>query len=658
MNQLAGETSPYLRQHADNPVDWFAWGESAFAAARDRDRPILLSVGYSACHWCHVMAHESFEDPATAAVMNELFVCVKVDREERPDVDSVYMDAVQALTGRGGWPMTVFLMPDGRPFFGGTYYRPEVFVDLMRRIDEAWKGRRDDLAEQATELTASIAAMSAVEPTAERPGLDAMNASLESLSARYDATWGGFGSAPKFPSTMSLDLILRAWSLSGSDDALAVVTTTLDAMCSGGMYDHLGGGFARYSTDDRWLIPHFEKMLYDQALLLRAYTHGWQATGNARWRQVVAETVGYLLRDLRSEAGGFFSAEDADSPDGEGGTREGLFQTFTPAEIGDILGDDAASFCEWFGITDEGNFEGRSLPNRLRHRGQLTRSPEIEAARVAVFEARESRPRPALDDKVITEWNALAITALAEAGSAMGEPDWVIAAVGAAEFLLSTLHVATPDGAAAWRRTWQRDSGARHGALAADLAALLEAFIALAEATGEARWVTHAMATADELLARFWDDEHGGLFTTPHDGEHLVARQKDLMDNATPSANSMAANGLVRLSALTGKRHYAARADVIMRLTGRLVAQAPSAFSHLLAAVDLAAGLTEIAVAGDRPDMVKAVQALYRPRSVLAWGERYDSPIWHGRRDGFAYVCRDYTCRSPVDMVGALIDQL
>jgi uncharacterized protein len=653
---LANETSPYLRQHADNPVDWQPWGAEAFEEATRRDRPVLLSIGYSACHWCHVMAHESFEDADTAAMMNELFVCVKVDREERPDVDSVYMDAVQAISGRGGWPMTMFLMPDGKPFFGGTYYPRETFHELMNRIDEVWREQRSELTDQASHLTEAIAQSAIVAPSLTLPGIDELNAALTELASRFDPTWGGFGSAPKFPSTMNFELILRAYSLNPSDDALTVVTTSLDAMCSGGMYDHLGGGFARYSTDEKWLVPHFEKMLYDQALLLRVYVHGWQVTGNARWRQVIAETVEYLLRDLGQPEGGFSSAQDADSPDASGHMHEGLFHTFTPTEIRAIVDsdDEAARFCEWFGITEGGNFEGRSIPNRMHARGSLARPADIEMLRSRVFAARENRPRPGLDDKVLTEWNALVIGALAEAGAALGEQSWIDAAGRAAAFLCDTLRV---DGQ--WRRSWQRNGGARHDALAADHAALVEAFITLWEATGEARWIAEARAVAELLLDQFWDAENGGVFTTAHTGEQLVARQKDLMDNATPSANSMAAVGLLRLSAVTADRRYQEHANRILRLAATIMPQAPSAFSYMLAAVDMTrAGVTEIVIAGDRPDLLAAARAIFRPRAVLAWGERFDSPLWGARKDGFAYVCHDYTCKTPVEAVSALVAQL
>jgi uncharacterized protein len=557
MNRLAAETSPYLRQHADNPVDWYAWGDEAFAAARTADRPILLSVGYSACHWCHVMAHESFEDPEVAALMNDLFVNVKVDREERPDVDAVYMEAVQAITGQGGWPMTVFLTPDGRPFFGGTYFPKETrhgmisFPDLCRRVDELWRTRRSDVDQQAGQLTGTLGRTALLEPGDDLPGADTLAAAERQLVDQHDPAGGGFGGAPKFPQAMSLELLVRLLARGGAggapaDAVRAVVETSLDAMASGGIYDHLGGGFARYSVDDRWLVPHFEKMLYDQALLTRAYLHAWQVTGHDRYRRVVEETVGYVLRDLRHPDGGFYSAEDADS-EGE----EGLFYVWTPDQVIAALDGDADLADEvmaFYGVTPEGNFEGRTILNRLRHRGDLDRPPQVEDARRRLFEARDRRVRPGRDDKVLTEWNGLMLAALAEAAAATGRDDWRDAAVATGEFLLGSLR--RDDGR--WLRSWQADGGARHLAVAADLAALVDAFTRLAEATGEARWVAEAATTADALLDLFWDPARGGLFTTGTDAERLVARDKDLMDNATPSANSLAAVALVRLAALTG----------------------------------------------------------------------------------------------------------
>ncbi len=664
MNRLAAETSPYLRQHADNPVDWYAWGDEAFAAARAADRPILLSVGYSACHWCHVMAHESFEDPEVAALMNDLFVNVKVDREERPDVDAVYMEAVQATTGQGGWPMTVFLTPDGRPFFGGTYFPKETrhgmisFPDLCRRVDELWRTRRSDVDQQAGQLTGALGRTALLEPGDDLPGADTLAAAERQLVDQHDPAGGGFGGAPKFPQAMSLDLLVRLLARGGAggapaDAVRAVVETSLDAMASGGIDDHLGGGFARYSVDDRWLVPHFEKMLYDQALLTRAYLHAWQVTGHDRYRRVVEETVGYVLRDLRHPDGGFYSAEDADS-EGE----EGLFYVWTPDQVMAALDGDADLADEvmaFYGVTPEGNFEGRTILNRVRHRGDLDRPPQVEDARRRLFEARERRVRPGRDDKVLTEWNGLMLAALAEAAAATGRDDWLDAAVATGEFLLGSLR--RDDGR--WLRSWQADGGARHLAVAADLAALVDAFTRLAEATGEARWVAEAATTADALLDLFWDPARGGLFTTGTDAEQLVARDKDLMDNATPSANSLAAVALVRLAALTGEARYRHHADQILRLAGPVAARHPLAFGHLLAAVDLAVhGVDEVVVAGDRSDLVGLVQRAYLPGAVLAWGERYDSPLWAGRDDGRAYVCRGYTCQLPAADAATLADQL
>jgi uncharacterized protein YyaL (SSP411 family) len=664
MNRLADETSPYLRQHADNPVDWYPWGDEAFAAAREGDRPVLLSVGYASCHWCHVMAHESFEDPEVAALMNERFVNIKVDREERPDVDAVYMEATQALTGQGGWPMTVFLDPDGRPFFAGTYFPRQrrggmiSFPELLERIDDLWSTRRADLDEQATQLTAALGRSAELTPGEAAPGAEAIATAREQLVRAHDDRWGGFGGAPKFPQAMSLDLLVTILGRSQAagqvdEDARQVVTTSLDAMAAGGIYDHLGGGFARYSVDERWLVPHFEKMLYDQALLTRLYLHAWQVTGEARHRQVLDETIGYVLTQLRHPDGGFYSSEDADS-EGE----EGRFYVWAPDEVLDALDGDEALAAEagaFYGVTPAGNFEGRTILNRMHARGDLARPDRIEDARRRLLAARDRRVRPGLDDKVLTEWNALMLSALAEAAAATGDAAWAAAAVANGEFLVRALR--RDDGR--WLRSWQADGGARHLAYAADHAALVDAFVRLAELTGEARWVTEARATADALVALFWDPERGGVFTTGSDAERLVTRDKDLMDNATPSANSLAAVGLLRLAALTGDDGLRERADDVLRLTGPLAAQHPTAFGHLLAAVEAAAhGITEVVVTGDRPDLVQAVQRRHLPAAVLAWGERYDSPLWEGREDGRAYVCRNYACQLPATDEEALLAQL
>ncbi|HET9611066.1 MAG TPA: thioredoxin domain-containing protein [Acidimicrobiales bacterium] len=678
MNRLADETSPYLRQHADNPVDWYAWGDEAFAAARDADKPVLLSVGYSSCHWCHVMAHESFEDPEVAGLMNELFVNVKVDREERPDVDEIYMEAVQAMTGQGGWPMTVFMLPDGRPFFGGTYFPREPrggmvsFPILCRRIGELWRAQRGDVEAQAGQLADALGRTALLDPGDEVPGAAALAAVRRDLVQQHDGAFGGFGTAPKFPQAMSIDLLVRSLAPAGdgapadaatgaADDAdgsdpadvRLVVETTLDAMASGGIYDHLGGGFARYSVDRAWLVPHFEKMLYDQALLTRAYLHAWQITGLDRYRQVVDETIGYVLRDLRHADGGFYSAEDADS-EGE----EGRFYVWTPDEVVAALDGDtdlAGEVMAFYGVTPGGNFEGRTILNRLAERGRLDRPDHIEGARRRLFAARERRVRPGLDDKVLTEWNGLMLATLAEAAAATGRSDWLDAAVANGEFLLRALR--RDDGR--WLRSWQAGGGARHLAFAADHGALVDAFVRLAEATGQARWIGEARTTADALLDLFWDAERGGVFTTGSDAERLITRNKDLMDNASPGANSLAAVGLLRLAALTGDDRYRHHADQILRLAGPIATRHPTAFGHLLVAVDLAArGVDEVVVTGDRRDLVEVAQRMFLPRAVLAWGEPYDSPLWAGRDEGAAYVCRNYACQLPAGDPATLARQL
>ncbi|HEY7627396.1 MAG TPA: thioredoxin domain-containing protein [Ilumatobacteraceae bacterium] len=656
-NRLGRETSPYLRQHADNPVDWYPWGSEAFEAAEERGVPILLSVGYSACHWCHVMAHECFEDEQVAGEMNERFVNIKVDREERPDVDSIYMEAVQAMSGRGGWPMTVFLTPDGHPFYGGTYFPKPNFLQLMAAITDVWTNRRDDVQHNVDALADAIGRTATVRPADDLPGAAIMTQAMQQLARSFDAEWGGFGTAPKFPSTMSLDLILRAHQRQPQDDARTIVATSLDAMASVGMYDHIGGGFARYSVDREWLVPHFEKMLYDQALLIRIYLHAFLVIGEARWRQVVEETVEYVLRDLRHPSGGFFSAEDADSPDEHGHGHEGLFHTWTIDEVERVLGDDAPAALDWYEFTDAGNFEGRTIPSRLHHRGQLARPAEIESARRRLFEARAARRRPGLDDKVLTEWNALMLSSLAEAAAALERSDWLDAAQANGRFLVENLR----DGDGRWHRSWQADGDppARHAALAADHAALVDAFTRLAEATGERQWIDHARDVTDTMLDHFWDAGNGGLFSTADDAEQLVARQKDLMDNATPSANSVAAVALLRLGALTGEARFSNHAEQILRLLGRVMPQAPSAFSNALAAVDmLHSGITEIAIVGERPDLVRAIHGRWLPNAVLAWGEPYDSPLWEQRGAGLAYVCRNYACQAPTDSVEALLAQL
>ncbi|MCC6436725.1 MAG: thioredoxin domain-containing protein [Acidimicrobiales bacterium] len=684
MNRLGAERSPYLRQHAANPVDWYPWGEAAFAEARRRDVPVLLSVGYSACHWCHVMAHESFEDADTAAVLNRLFVNVKVDREERPDVDAVYMEAVQAQTGRGGWPMTAFLTPDGKPFFAGTYFPPQrrhgmpALLEVCAAVDDAWRNRRAELDAQAEELTAALGrdpTEGGAAATAGVVGLAGLAEAAERLIAQCDPQWGGVGGAPKFPQAMALEFLLRWVHRSGAGagadrgvrgdgggdgGAAGTARRWLDAMAAGGMYDHLGGGFARYSTDREWLVPHFEKMLYDNALLVRAYLHGWQCFAEPRYRQVVEDTVGYVLRDLARPGGGWAGAEDADS---EG--VEGKFYVWSPAELRSALGDDelAAEVASFYDVTDEGNFEGASILNRRRHRSDAPAPPRIDAARATLLRWRERRVRPGLDDKCLTEWNALFLSALAEAAGALGRADWLDAALANGEFLLRELR--RTDGR--WLRSWQDGVASPVLGYAADHAAVIDAFTRLAEASGQSRWLSAAVETADSLLALFWDERSGGFFTSGHDGERLIARPKELMDNAVPAADSMGALALRRLAALTGERRFDRAADAVLRRTATLAVAHPTAFGQLLVALELtdgmvgsgaAAPLTEVVVAGRRPELVAAVQRRWLPSAVLAWGEPYPSPLWEGREPGWAYVCVGAACRLPVSEVADVDAQL
>ncbi len=548
------ELGPYLRQHADNPVDWWEWGDDALEAARERGCPVLLSVGYSSCHWCHVMAHESFEDPDVAAVMNARFVNVKVDREERPDVDAVYMQAVQALTGSGGWPMTVFLTPDGTPFFGGTYFpkdpRPGLvdFVTLLERVDEAWRTQRDGLVEQGGRLREVVARGVALGgPDRGDPDPTVPARALEQIRAQFDARYGGFGRAPKFPPSTTLEFCVRAWARDPDPSTLAMVTTTLDAMAAGGMCDQVGGGFHRYSVDDHWLVPHFEKMLYDQALLLGAYTTGWLATGEPRYRRVAEDLVEYVLRDLRHPEGGFFAAEDADS---EG--VEGKFYLWSLDELTAVAGDDAPELIRFFGVTKAGNFEDPHTGYRgnILHAVDRTepRPAAVERVLPRLLEVRARRVRPGLDDKVLLGWNALFVRAVTDAAGAFERPDWLDAARTTTRFLLDALRRRDGRLLHGWQRGHARGLG-----FAEDYAALLEALCSLAE-VDEPAWLADACRTADGLLTIFSDPDGGGFFSTGTDAAPLIVRPKDVQDGATPSANSLAAHGLLRLAALDRRR--------------------------------------------------------------------------------------------------------
>ncbi|MDE0267846.1 MAG: thioredoxin domain-containing protein [Acidimicrobiaceae bacterium] len=688
MNRLSKETSPYLRQHMDNPVDWYPWGSKAFLAAVERDRPILLSVGYSSCHWCHVMAHESFENVDTAKMMNQLFVNIKVDREERPDIDTIYMESVQAMTGRGGWPMTVFLTPDGRPFFGGTYYPHQPhqqmpsFRQVMTAVDEAWTDRRPEIEKQADSLTAVIRqtahTMDTIDIADNKPprkqttsdttsGQELLRQASHNIVAAFDLEWGGFGIAPKFPGAMTLDAALRIYDKIGHSALLEGVCISLDGMASGGIWDHIGGGFARYSVDRQWLVPHFEKMLYDNALLARTYLHAWQATGNSAYRQILDETIDYVLRDLRLSAGGFCSAEDADS---EG--VEGRYYVWSKSEIENVVGaavgkTAAKEAVEWWAVTTEGNFEGKNILHRPLG-SELMRPTIVDQARAALFEHRRKRVRPGLDNKVLTEWNALMLATLCEAAAATRTPEWHDAAVANGEFLLSCSR--RSDGR--WLRSWQpghkensptgnenSKEAARHLAYAHDYAALVDAFTRLAELTGKATWINEARKCADSLITLFADQSFPGFFTTGKDAEKLITRPKDIFDNATPSAQSSAATGLLRLARLSGNSSYSSHADAIVKRLTEVSVTHPTTFGRMLEAVDMTAGgLDEVVIVGDRPDLVEAVQVLYSPNTVLAWGEPYKSPLWHSRKEGYAYVCRNFSCQTPTADVEELRKQL
>ena len=643
-NRLAKETSPYLLQHRDNPVDWYPWGPEALERARGEDRPILLSVGYSACHWCHVMERESFEDPETAAYMNEHFVNVKVDREERPDVDAIYMEAVQAMTGHGGWPMTVFLDSDGVPFYGGTYFPPEEgrgmpsFRMVMEAVLGTWEGRREEIRERAAGTRERLGALGHVEPNPDQPGPAELEEAVTRLLAGADRRHGGFGGAPKFPPALALELLLARGET-------AVVEETLDAMLAGGIYDQVGGGFARYAVDAIWLVPHFEKMLYDNALLARAYLHGWQVLGHDRYRRVCEETLDWMLREMRGPEGGFHSALDADS---EG--VEGRFYVWSPAQIQEVLGDRAAEVIAYYGVSESGNFEGASILHLAA--GAAAPAPEgLEEARAALLEARSRRVWPGLDDKRLAAWNALAIAALADAGAVLGRPDYLDAARKCAGFVLGSMR--DPDGRLL--RTY-KDGEARLNSYLEDHAFLLEALLTLYEASFEPHWFEQARDLADTMVVRFGDPERGGFYSTSVDHEELIARRKEVGDHPIPSGNSAAASGLLRLAALTGERSYEGEAEGIFALFGRPAVQHPDAFAHLLRALDFHLSPTrEVALVGEElGELAKAVRATLRPHLVLAGGPEGSEtpPLMQGRTavDGraAAYVCEGFACRAPV----------
>ena len=678
-NHLAGATSPYLLQHAHNPVDWYPWGDEALRRAKQEDKPILLSIGYAACHWCHVMERESFEDEATANLMNEHFVSIKVDREERPDLDSIYMDAVQALTGRGGWPLTAFLTPDRTPFYAGTYFPNEprhgmpAFRDVLDAIAAAWRDRREDVLEQGGHVLAGIGRLAQTSAPDDALGEEILAGALANLRRAYDVHWGGFGGAPKFPQPMTLEFLLkvavRGNAAAGDTDARDMLTGTLDRMAAGGIHDQVGGGFHRYSVDEHWHVPHFEKMLSDNAQLARVYLRAWQVTGEQRYAIVARRTLEYLLREMRHPEGGFFSSQDADS-EGE----EGKFFVWSYDELVQVADETVAMA---FGAVPEGNWEGTNVlwhPFSVaavasevgQEPGDLER--RIEEAKRKLYVRRERRVRPATDDKILASWNALAISALAEFGRAIDEPFFVEAAVETADFVLENLR--TEDGKLA--RSW-REGRAGVAAFAEDVALLADALLTLWETTFELRFFTAARELADELLARFQDRERGGFFSSAEDPA-LVLRPKDLFDNAVPSGNSAAAEVLLRLSALTGDAGYEDAALAALRLVANGAREAPIGFGRALSAIDRAVTTSkEVAVVGplEAPETRALAGEVWRrpgANTVLAVAAPDDTQaastvellrdrtLQEGR--AVAYVCERFVCKLPVTEPTALAEQL
>jgi uncharacterized protein YyaL (SSP411 family) len=649
-NALAGETSPYLRQHKDNPVDWLPWGPEAHRRSVELDRPLLVSIGYSACHWCHVMEHESFEDAGTAALMNANFVCVKVDREERPDVDAIYMEAVQNMTGQGGWPLNVFLTPDRTPFYGGTYFPPTPrhglpsWPQLLEAIARTWRERRDDAVATGAQLARRVVGGAMIEPSAGAIESATLERAVANLRRSYDARSGGFGRAPKFPPASTIEFLLRRGETEMS-------LHTLREMASGGINDQIGGGFARYSVDATWTVPHFEKMLYDNALLARAYLHGWQVSGDEILLRTCRETLDFCLRELRGPEGGFYAALDADS---EG--VEGRFYVWGLDDIREVLGDLADQAIAYFGASEAGNFEGTNI---LEARGPEPDPGNREQLRKLLLERRAERVRPGLDDKRLTSWNALMISALAEAGAVLEDPRYLDAAAACADFILSELR----DDTGRLLRSFNAGQ-AKLGAYLEDHAFLLEALVTLYEATFDERYFIEARGLADQILARFADPRRGGFFSTPTDHEALIARRKDLEDTPIPSGSSSAAFGLLRLAALTGEHAYDEAATGALQIVHTIAGDHPNGFGHLLQAIDFKLNtIHEVALVGEPLEpFLRIVHAALRPNMVLAGARRPSEesnvPLLEGRTplDGLAaaYVCEGFACQAPVTTPEAL----
>ena len=678
-NRLSQETSPYLLQHSDNPVDWYPWGDEALSRARDEDRPILLSIGYSACHWCHVMERESFENEEIASLMNENFVNIKVDREERPDLDAVYMEAVQMLTGSGGWPMTVFLTPEGRPYYGGTYFPPEDrqgmpgFPRLLAAASQAYRTNKGEI-ERVTRQLADQMGRSGQMPRGVNPlTTEVMHTAYSQLATQFDHLNGGFGNAPKFPQPMTPEFMLRYHQHGFNLRALEMVQLTLQKMAYGGIYDQVGGGFHRYSTDAYWLVPHFEKMLYDNALLARLYLHAWQITSNPLYRRITEETLDYVLREMTDTAGGFYSAQDADS---EG--VEGKFFVWTPDELRAALGPDAELVMGYYGVTDRGNFEGANILNVPKHpedyadergvsEGEL--SEAVQRARATLLEIREQRIHPLLDDKVLTGWNGLMLRSFAEAGAALNRADYLDAARRNAAFLLDSMR----DENGRILRTWRNGQAKLLGYLE-DYACLADGLLALHEATLESRWLREANVVAEGIIELFWDDAVGGFYDTGSDHESLMIRPRDVFDNAQPCGGSVATDVLLRLAIITGNDDFATKAATPIRALQPLLGRAPSATGHWLGALDFYVSLPkEVVIVGPADgeitrSMLEEVGKRYLPnRVVVGVGDPSSPPLGNSplleqrvMQDGAptAYVCQHYVCQLPVTTAEALAAQL
>jgi hypothetical protein len=676
-NRLAEESSPYLLQHAHNPVDWHPWGEEALEKSKREDKPILLSIGYSACHWCHVMERESFENEGIARQMNEQFVNIKVDREERPDLDQIYMSAVQMMTRHGGWPLTVFLTPDLVPFYGGTYFPPEDrqqmpgFPRVLAAVSEAYRTRPEEVRQSAQEILSELQRMGVAQESPEVINAQLLDNAYRGLARSYDTRFGGFGGAPKFPSSMSLDFLLRTYKRTGDARALEMATHSCRMMAGGGMYDQLGGGFHRYSTDAHWLVPHFEKMLYDNALLTRLYLHAFQATGDDFFRRVVEETLGYVKREMLDASGAFYSTQDADS---EG--VEGKFFVWDLEEVESLLGpQDARLFSAYFDVTEGGNFEERNILHVERHTEEVARELNVNVERLAeavergrgiLFTERERRVKPGRDEKVITAWNGLMLEAYAEAAAVLGRDDYREIAERNAEFILGTLvseglllHV-------------YKDGRAKHVGFLDDYAFVVSGLVTLYETTGRLRWLEAALTLADKMVEEFWDEDGGGFFYNGRSGEKLIVRNKDYFDNATPSGNSVAAEALLRLSVLTGNEGYRRKAVNVLRLVRDAVERYPSAFGYALGAIDFyLSTVKEIVIVGEaeqaRP-LLREVWTRYLPNKVVVSSSGVDEvaaalvPLLQGRTTqggrATAYVCESYTCLRPVNTAEELAAQL